>query len=304
MDWKAQQLTLTLASDMHCGDMPLGFVAGAFPFVPCHIPFFSLVPAVVAGLGMPDRRASYKAVEDMLAGCVRFTPLYVSHEGRPLFPWEDDSLRLLETLYISGKTGVKLDTLDRSAIDAHLFETEVMLAAPRRSGRRAGFAPTRLLGAVFWKAGREDALALDADAVFRWNGREFPLDDALAAMRLGGDRTRSLGGLARAERAALPAGGVWGAYPVELGGEWPALIVPDGKKGPLPLLRAGDASGIHGDWCVLTGRRYKAPDSKGPDGFGLAMDEGRIAWKAGWKRLDGNAVRIELCLPRAAALVR
>jgi len=304
MDWKAQQLTLTLASDMHCGDMPLGIVAGAFPFVPCHIPFFSLVPAIVAGLRMPDRRSSYRAVEDLLTASVRFTPLYVFHKGHPLFPWEGDSKLQLEVLYMSGKSGVKLDTLDRSAIESALFETEVMLAAPRRKNGRACFEATHLTGAIFWKAGENEDVSLDEVGVFRWNGGAFPLEEALAAMRLGGDRTKSLGALAGEELAPLPEGGVWGIYPAVLGGQYPELIVSGGTRGPMPLFKPEDAEGFYGEWCVLTGRRYKAPDSKGPDGFGLAMDEGRIAWKAGWKRLDGNAVRIELCLPRAAALVR
>ncbi len=305
MNWIAEELTIIPGSDIHCGDMPLGFVAGAFPFVPCHIPFFALVPSIVSGLDMPDRRSSYAEAEALLMACMRFTPLYVLHGEAPLFPWDRDSLSLLESLYMGGRTGVKLDTRGRSALDGHLFETEVLLAAPRRKGgSRAAPEPTRLCGAIFWKAHGGGELSLDESALFHWQGATLALDDALCAMCLGGDRTRSMGSVAGASRAPLPEGGIWGSYPVSLDGEWPVLHVPQEKRGPVPLLESGQADAIHGSWTVLTGRRFGASGKEGgPSGSGLAMDEGRIAWKAGWMKRNGSPGSVALAQPRGACLM-
>ncbi len=305
MNWIAEDLTVIPGSDIHCGDMPLGFVAGAFPFVPCHIPFFALVPAVVSGLGMPDRNSSYADVEALLAACMRFTPLYVLHGEKPLFPWDGDSLLLLESLYMGGKSGVKLGTQERSALDGHLFETEVLLAAPRRrDGAGAAPVPTRLCGAVFRKAHVHGDLSLDENAVFRRQGAALALNDAMQAMCLGGDRTRSLGRVAEVKRAPLSEKGVWGEYGVSLDREWPVLHVPEAGRGPVPLLERGQADAVHGSWTVLTGRRFKASGTKeGPAGSGLAMDEGRIAWKAGWVKRNAGPTAVALAQPRGASLI-
>lgn len=75
MNWKAYSLRLILTGDLHCGSLPLGFVSRTFPYIPCHIPVFAMVPAAVRALAMPDRHDSYAAVEALLSSCFRCTPL-------------------------------------------------------------------------------------------------------------------------------------------------------------------------------------------------------------------------------------
>lgn len=166
MNWKVYSLSLTLTGDLHCGSLPLGFVSRTFPYIPCHIPVFAMVPATVRALAMPDRHNSYTAVEALLTSCFRCTPLYVCNEkGFPLFPWEEQSLRELEYTYLSSTYGVALDSTSRTAVDGCLYETEIILARGRNCT-----APTVLTGAFFITERKTYELAMEADGTISWRG--------------------------------------------------------------------------------------------------------------------------------------
>ncbi|MBO4793214.1 MAG: hypothetical protein J5556_01440, partial [Deltaproteobacteria bacterium] len=169
MEWNAFSLELELTSALHCGDMPIGFVARTFPYVPCHIPFFAMVPAAVRTLNMPDERPSYAAVEKLFEINLRCTPLYILADGAPLFPWDGESRQKLEYAYLSSSYGVSLDNKRRSARDGCLYETEVILERGRGC-----MEPTRLSGALFIRPGKneKDGLSLAADGAITWNGKE------------------------------------------------------------------------------------------------------------------------------------
>ncbi|MCQ2445011.1 MAG: hypothetical protein MJ061_05960 [Mailhella sp.] len=269
MEWNALSLRLSLTGDIHCGSLPLGFVARTWPYVPCHLPVFAMVPAAVRLLGMPDRHASYAAVEALFSECVRCTPLYVEAEdGRTLFPWEDGSLRELEYRYLNSNYGVALDSASRSARDGHLFETEVILAHARGSRR-----PTCLTGALFFREGSSGGLSLDAAGTLRSAEAEAPLPALLNAMRLGGDRSRSLGRPARAEARPLE-GRLWNSVEFSLSGEYPAFSLAAGSAGFMPV---ASAEGITGTGMVLTGRRHRGT------GFGEEMENAVVAFAPGWR---------------------
>ena len=298
MAWNARLISLTLGSDVHCGDRPLGFVARTFPFVPCHIPFFALVPAAVRLLGMKDERASYKTVEDLFANCLRCTPLYIAEENSPIFPW-GEGLRVIESRYLGSRQGVKLDLRTRSAENGKLFETEVILATPRRRASGPASGATKLQGALFWQAGRAEGhggtLSLSENGTLEWNGTSVSLEEALKTIRLGGDRTRSLGLVADASLSPLPNEVLWNCA-FRLDGDWPELSLPAGEKCPLPICREG-AEDERGLPVILTGRRYKEKKD-GSGGSGLAMDSATPAWQVGWQA--PRSMRVSLRFPRAA----
>ena len=288
MEWQALSLRLALTGDLHCGSLPLGFVSRTYPYVPCHIPVFALVPAAVRVLGMPDRHASYAAVEALFASCLRCTPLYVDDpKDGILFPWEEQGLRRLEHGYISSSYGVSLDSATRSAIDSHLYETEAILACGRNRS-----APTVLAGALFLRAGEAEGLAMKPDGAVQWSGRSAALEELLCVMQIGGDRGRSLG------KPAIPSveplqGRLWQRYEAECSGPFPALLVPAGTPGPMPLACEGtDAAGAR---IVLTGRRHRGT------GFGEDMEAAVVAFDAGWT--SGTNVRAELSALRCARAV-
>lgn len=290
MEWNAFSLELELTSALHCGDMPIGFVARTFPYVPCHIPFFAMVPAAVRALDMPDERPSYAAVEKLFENKLRCTPLYILDDGGdPLFPWEEESRLKLEHAYLSSSYGVSLDNGRRSAIDGCLYETEVILERGRKCQK-----PTRLSGALFIRPNEHAGLGLAADGAFSWNGRQASLQSILEAMRLGGDRSRSLG------RPAIPAiktlkdkERLWAKYEVDLNGNFPALFIPQGEAGPLPAKSQNDGL-LEGPRVVLTGRRHKGT------GFGEDMDKAVPAFAPGWKAAEET--RAELACPRCACV--
>ena len=290
MGWTADTLTLELTGDLHCGDLPLGFVARTFPYVPCHIPVFAMVPAAVRLLGMPDVRASYVSVEELFANNVRCTPLYVIDEksGFPLFPWDGESMQALEYAYLSSNYGVALEPQSRSAKDGCPFEMEVLLARGRGCKK-----PTVLAGALFIRSGQAGGLDLSAEGTVSANGKSVKLANLLAIMQLGGDR----GTLGRPAKPTLESfvGKLWGRFDLDLSDDFPSILVPSGDgRGPLPIL-CGDAPDVSGSRTVLTGRRHCGK------GFGEAMDAAEIVFEPGWRAK--NNVRAQMTRLRCAVSV-
>lgn len=286
MNWKAYSLRLILTGDLHCGSLPLGFVSRTFPYIPCHIPVFAMVPAAVRALAMPDRHDSYAAVEALLSSCFRCTPLYVCNEkGIPLFPWEEKSLRELEYTHLSSTYGVALDSARRSAMDGCLYETEIILARGRNCT-----APTVLTGAFFLTKGKTHELVMETDGTISWRREKVALKTVLSLMQIGGDRTRSLG------RPAVPVfkpleAKLWDKYSTDVLGTFPSLIISKGEHGPLPL-ECGNYKAT-GNRIVLTGRRHRGT------GFGEDMDHAVIAFDAGWT--SDSEIRASLTSLRCAS---
>ncbi len=280
MTWHAHRIQLTLRSPLHCGQLPMGFVARTHAFVPCHLPFFAMVPATVALLGMPDRRASYMAVQGLFEHCLRTTPLYI-YEDAPLFPWDDTRWQRAEQAYLSSHYGVTLDWKKRSAEEGKLFETEVILQHAK--GRHT---PTVLDGAVFFRAHEHEDVTFLAEGAVQKGDVTVSLVDILSHMRLGGNGTRAL---ARPACASLSAyeGDLWGQYALCLDADMPRIIVKPGECGPLPL-RHFETRHIRGKAAVLTGRLYDAKR-----GAGLAMDTATMAWREGWKSAEERMVSLQ-----------
>ncbi|MBQ7456494.1 MAG: hypothetical protein IJS54_02630 [Desulfovibrio sp.] len=286
MSWHALAVHLTLQSDIHCGDFPLGFVARTHPYVPCHIPFFALVPPAVALLGMRDVHASYKEVEELFSHCLRSTPFLIEEE-RVLFPWVSEDLQVIESSYLNARYGVMLTDSTRSAKDGCLYETEVIAAT-----KRASMCPTRLAGALFVRAHTSKNLSIKEDGSLVSSTKTVPLAQLLARMRLGGDRTRALGLPAKAESAPLGKS-LWGME-VDCTNTWPKLLVPKNTPGAFPLAMEG-VENIEGRPMMFTGRRYTER------GAGLGMDKAQAAYMPGWIRRN-HPTPIALQAPRYATL--
>lgn len=273
MSWTARSLTVQLRGDIHCGDLPLGFVARTHAFVPGHLPFFALVPVAVEMLTLPDRHASYVAVENLFTSCLRCTPFYIRDGESSLFPWKKDDREILEFRYLDSRYGVALEEPTRSAKEGCLYETEVILAQGR--GRTQ---PTRLEGTVFYRQGSVGSLRMEADGSVCREKTRIPLADMLQRMRLGGDRTRGLGQPCLVSLAD-GATSLWGIYTVDTTGAWPSLTVDKGTEGPVPLAM-DKAHGIQGRPLVLTGRRHT---EQGP---GMGMEKATAAYAPGWECPD------------------
>ncbi len=305
MNWAVQNIEIKLGGDLHCGDLPLGFVARTLPYVPCHLPFFALVPAAVRTLRMPDQRASYKAVEALFSRTVRTTALLIKDGNRILFPWEGESLRRIEGRYLGSRYGVALSSKSRSARDSCLYETEVILRTPHTSrdakGRLVPPLPTVMSGAIFTRAGEEGELRIDSLGRVSWQGHDTDLPHLLRGISLGGDRTRSLGAPPLEAKAELCRGKLWDLYSVITDGDYPGIEVKAGYGGPLPLsmdsslYQENSDESIEGTPMVLTGRRYT---DKGP---GTEMESvATPAFAPGWRMRKDCAIR--LVAPRYSSL--
>ncbi len=288
MTWQAQHIQLTLTSNLHCGQLPLGFVARTYPFVPCHLPFFAMVPATVAALAMPDVRASYKKVLALFETCLRSTPLYILHEN-PLFPWISQSKHILERDYLSSQHGVTLDLQSRSAEDGKLFETEIILQHAKNNS-----APTMLDGYIFFRPHKYEDVELLADAKLKYGKNITSLEEILAHMRLGGNGTRSLAKPCHVHIKKVH-NTLWGMYNVDYTAQYPQITVEVEQAGPIPLLYSEKNQHIRGKISPFTGRIY------GERGSGLEMDTANIAWREGWK--SSTDVRISLSYARMGEIV-
>lgn len=287
MSWRCFRVRFRLRSDMHCGSLALGFVARAFPFVPQHVPLYAVVPAAVAALKLPDSRASYRSVEKLVLGAVRFTPFFVLYGAgetkRPLFPWVEEDRAVLESDFMGARYGVGLDDAARSAEEGRLFETEVLLAHSRGS-----MNATEMEGYVWLRSASVEGLCLDAEGMARGNLRvSWPA--LLGALSLGGDRTRSLGRLwpdvEMKESASL-----WNGMTMRLDDSWPRLLVSRGNACPV-VLEAEGLEGSGSPCMVVTGRRIR-------ENGGYGMDKGTVARDMGW--IPREDMLVELCAERFA----
>lgn len=287
MSWRCFRVRFRLRSDMHCGSLALGFVARAFPFVPQHVPLYAVVPAAVAALELPDSRASYRSVEKLVLGAVRFTPFFVLYgvgeTKRPLFPWVEEDRAVLESDFMGARYGVGLDDAARSAEEGRLFETEVLLAHSRGS-----MNATEMEGYVWLRSASVEGLSLDAEGMARGNLRvSWPV--ILGSLSLGGDRTRSLGRLwpdVEMKESAL----LWNGTTMRLDDSWPRLLVKRGSACPV-VLEAEGLEGSGSPCMVVTGRRMR-------ENGGYGMDKGTVARDMGW--IPREDMLVELCAERFA----
>ncbi len=287
MTWQSQHVHLTLRSDLHCGHLPLGFVARTYPFVPCHLPFFAMIPAAVALLGMPDVRASYKKVLQLFESCLRSTPFYIC-EDVPLFPWDKECQQRVERHYLSSQHGVTLDWKSRSAEEGKLFETEIILQYAKKRQN-----PTLLEGYIFFRPHNLEDVEFLPDATMRYGKNTCSLEDILAHVRLGGNTTRSLAKPCHVKLLGQKES-CWDVYPVILNKDYPQLMIEAEKAGPVPM-QWFDTTAIRGKASVLTGRIY------GKNGSGLEMDTTHMAWREGWKNLE--PCTMSLTYPRMGTVV-
>lgn len=277
-NWHMQKLTLSLGADLHCGDRPLGFIARTLPYVPAHIPWYALVPALVARLKLPDRYESYARVERFFDKALRFTPFFPLKGTNPLFPWDGEGAEAL----LASHYGVALNYADRGARDSHLFETELL---PRCMPDGAA---TRLQGFVFWRPLQEDGLSLDAQM----------LHELIRESQWGGQRNKGFGRIAE---VGVDQGGEDNAFFAEsdLTGDLPKITL--GKSQHAPVLLQYDAAlefRIRGSIKPLVGRRY-AKD-RGP---GLAAEDCAIVWDLGWKSRADQPLTLTLADRRTATAV-
>ena len=279
-NWHMQKLTLTLGADLHCGDRPLGFVARTLPYVPAHIPWYALVPALVARLKLPDRYESYARVERFFDKILRFTPFFPLQGDEPQFPWQSAEARL------TSHYGVALSYADRGARDNHMFETEVL---PRFA---PDGAPTRLQGFVFWRPFQEDELTLDAQG--RCNGSS--LHDLIGECQWGGQRNKGFGSIAE---VVVDKAGDDHAFFAEsdLTGELPAITLHNNQRAPV-FLQYDPAiePGIRGSIKPLVGRRFAKER-----GSGLAAEDCAIVWDVGWQSQVEQPLILTLADRRSAA---
>lgn len=282
--WCAAEITVTLASDLHCPDRPLGFVARTLPFVPARIPWYALVPPVVALYGLPDVFASYAKIESIFKTCLRFTPFFpLDDKDTPLFPWaEGEGKHRVETELLGSRHGVALAYDTRSARKNHLFETEVLLARWRTG------APTRLRGYGFWKEAGHDGVVIGADGGIN----DQPLAALLARCQWGGQRNQGMGALKHVEVTPAQPDNSLFFQGLQLEGSFPRMLVdPDGRGACYLHYNDNEkyADKVQGKVVPLAGRRYA--EGKGS---GLTVESVVLAWDLGWKNISGSEMAVEL----------
>jgi|GEM_PF-1449656 len=279
--WNMARMTATLATDLHCGYLPLGFVSRTLPFVPSHIPLYALVPATISCLKLKNSDDTYRDLEHFLLENVRFSPFFVlgDQDDSVLFPWKSEYRDRLEQEYLGSRYGVALDYETRGALENRLFEIEVILAKKRS----APSSMTRLRGYIFWKAASNGQYSLDSDG--RLIGK--PLADLIQESQWGGERNKGLGTISNVEcipKDNLKENKVFGVVVPSLDKESPALDWPGEKGVPFYLYykTPGDTDKngleIQGKLMPLSGRRYDT--KRGP---GLKAAEPLTVWDMGWK---------------------
>lgn len=279
-DWECLQITVTLESDLHCGDRPMGFISHTNRHVPQHVPFYALVPAIAARLKFPDMPGTFSGIEDFLHESIRFMPLFILDEkDRFLFPWDKDDRDVIDREFLSAKYGVALDYTSRGAIENRLFEIEVITARNRSTG-----TPVKLGGYLFC---RPTKVKLDSGTVKlsenngQYNINGIPVEELLLQSCWGGERNKGLGRMKKIQvnRASeLQYNNVTVAP--ELTGDVPELKWPEKEKAPFLLQYSDDSkliSHVSGQVAPVSGRRFDP--ARGP---GLLSDIPLISWQYGW----------------------
>lgn len=274
--WKMHEVEVTLASDMHCGDLPLGFVSRTLPFIPAHIPWYALVNPTTRSLGPKADEKTYAKVEELFSQGIRFSPFFICDQDEPLFPFLPHHLDKIEKDYLDSSYGVALDYENRGAMENHLFERECVLAKSRKTG-----CPTILKGYLFWRQSQCGALCIDHEGKIG----AFNLGELLAKTQWGGERNKGWGSL---KKVSTKSNELCFAAEVDLGKENPILFFPKNMKIPFFLAWQNQQNhSVHGELRPLTGRRHLEKK-----GSGLRMDDARIVWNIGWK--TNHDVSIEL----------
>lgn len=304
MTWQPLKVRLYPETDIHCGALVLGFVSETFSYIPQHIPIYAIVPAIVAAFKLPDQRCEYKKVEELIFDNMRATPFFVYDQtsnspDKILRPWLEAEKETLETRYLDSRYGVMLDLQTRAAEDSRLFETEVILARPKPVQNYKQIAkPTILEGFVWFRAAETQDFILDPDPVKggitkKDNKQKIAWQELFSKLRLGGDRTRNLGKLAKAEIATAP---LWSFLKQKQNSSnWPQLEImanATNNKCQCPFTLAS-AKKLNAEQAkdakliVATGRRIRKED-----GSGYNMAKAKFVYELGFSKLDKFTVEL------------
>ncbi len=287
--WRCFEIEATLATALHCGDRPLGFVSRTFGYVPQHIPLFALVPVMVAVFGLPDESKIYSALEGFCLNHVCFLPLFIHNpEGRALYPWQEGDRKEIESEYIGSGYGVAIDYGTRGAIENRFFEKEIIFPVRRGDGK-----PTIIKGYIFLKEGHLEVdsktLTINfSDGSCCINGKK--LSDIIKECQWGGDRNKGLGALKSISIRPSSSENSCGQF--DDSGSRPLINWP--KNEPAPFLLEyyeGISDKISGTLKPVSGRRYDP--ERGP---GLLPAEPFVAWQPGWK--SSESLKLSLTFNR------
>lgn len=279
--WRARPVTVELATPVHCGDLPLGFISRTQPYVPGHVAWFAMVPAAVRLLSLPPHEdSSYKRIEDFFMACLRISPFFVADEEQPLFPWDPEAREKLESTFLASQHGVALDYGNRSALENRLFEVEYIL--PKVQNEHGQTRYTSLGGYVVYTPCSQGELSLDESG--RLNG--VALETLLGASQWGGERNKGFGCLKKVNLEEHCQTCWKGALQ---NGDTPALSWPAATPCPFPLQwREELVDCVVGTPAPSTGRRHD--HDKGP---GQKMDTTAVVWQPGWIAREGLQLRWE-----------
>lgn len=284
--WNMHEVSVTLASDLHCGDLPLGFISRTLPFVPSHLPWYALVNATTRSMGKSADKKTYAMVEKLFLQGIRFSPFYIVEQDGPLFPFIPKHLNKIEKDYLNSSYGVALDYENREALENRLFERECILSKSRKTGH-----PTELKGYLFYRQARSGALRIDDQAKI---GPHF-LTSLLANTQWGGERNKGWGSLQRVELSEA-TDNLFG-FSFNLENKYPQIKIDKENSSPFFLAWENNQyNRVQGELRPLTGRRFKLDV-----GSGMSMDRTLIVWDVGWEALED--VIINLIDHRAAAIV-
>lgn len=271
--WRFARIIVTLASDLHCGDRPLGFVARTLPFVPGHIPWYALLARLPNLCKWPDTYDSYTKAGSLLDQSLRFTPfLPLDARGAPLMPWHEGKNRI-EMELLGSCYGVAVHYSSRGTRENHLFETETILAHSRTG------TPTRLLGYCFWKVSAGDITIGEDGSI-----NNIPLPELLIRCQWGGQRNQGLGAIKRVELVKNDTNTNPFFQCMNGSSTYPTLICSTGSRVPLYLgYDRTIENAVQGKVMPLVGRRF-AKDH----GPGLLTEPAALVWDLGWQMRQGS----------------
>ena len=284
--WRCKRFIVTLATDLHCGARPLGFVARTLPFVPAHLPWYAVAAQLPRLLGWEGQFDSYQKVISRLEPVLRFSPFFpLAANDKPLLPWGED-MDSIEADLLGSRSRAALNYGTRGALENRLFEIETLLARSR-SGK-----PTRLLGCCFWRPMEDELTMTEAGELIGAMGgdrRKHPLVDLLRNSQWGGQRNQGMGAIAEVEEAKTDDAADAESNPFfqrleEGAAEFPRLALAKEQRG-LFYLRYQDGSEKHimGRLMPLAGRRHSRQES------GLAAESAVVVWDIGWRLRDAAA---------------
>lgn len=280
--WHVRELRITLKSHLRCGDSPLGFVSRTLPFVPGHIPLMAMVPAFIDNSGAVSKAEEYQKVQQFLEQNVRFTPFYIYHNNKVLFPYKhSDDLRTVESIYLNSIPRTAVDYTHRTAREGMLFETESINAVTDAN------TYTVLTGYIFWrKAVEENNNGLKINTKGRFNGKTF--EQLIQSSQWGGERNIGYGRIHSVKFSDVDK--VWNQT-LNLDKDEPQIEWKENSKIPFWLeYDSSKSSEIDGHLKPLSGRLYDS--DKGEGGAGQAIWEPKVVWDIGWQ--SKNSVKLNI----------